>query len=60
MNIFIPIIIVLIISLILRGWSTVLRRIPLVDYGMENVECLLKMESEEYRTQVLKRGWITK
>ncbi|HSI44088.1 MAG TPA: hypothetical protein VK949_07060 [Methylotenera sp.] len=59
MNILIPIIIVILISVILWGWSTVLRRIPLNDYGMENVERVLKLESDEYRTQVLQRGWMT-
>jgi hypothetical protein len=59
MNILIPIIIVILISVILWGWSTVLRRIPLNDYGLENVERVLKLESDEYRAQVLQRGWMT-
>jgi hypothetical protein len=59
MDVFIPLIIVIIISVMLWGWSTALRKIPLIDYGMENVERVLKMESEEYRNRVLQRGWIT-
>ena len=59
MDIFIPVIIVVIVSVMLWGWSTALRRIPLRDYGMENVERVLKMESDEYRSRILHRGWIT-
>lgn len=36
-----------------------MRRIPLNDYGIENVERVLKLESDEYRAQVLQRGWMT-
>ena len=59
MDIFIPVIIVVIISVMLWGWSTALRRIPLKDYGIEKVERVLKMESDEYRIQILHRGWLT-
>lgn len=59
MDLLIPIIIVVVISVMLWGWSTVLRRIPLNDYGMDNVERVLKRESDEYRTRVLNRGWMT-
>ena len=59
MSIFIPVIIVIVIILMLWGWSTVLRRVPLIDFGMENVERILNEESEDYRNIVLKRGWIT-
>ena len=59
MDIFIPIIIVVIVIVMLWGWSTALRRIPLRDYGMENVERVLKMESDEYRSLILHRGWMT-
>ena len=59
MDIFIPLIIVILISVMLWGWSAALRRIPLIDFGIENVERVLKMESAEYRSRVLNRGWIT-
>ena len=59
MDIFIPLIIVVIISIMLWGWSTALRRIPLTDYGIEKVERVLKMESDEYRIRILHRGWLT-
>lgn len=59
MDIFIPVIIVVIISVMLWGWSTALRRIPLKDFGIEKVEQVLKMESDEYRIHILHRGWLT-
>lgn len=43
----------------LWGWSNVLRRIPLIDFGIENVERVLKLESDGYRNRVLHRGWLT-
>lgn len=59
MDVLIPIVIVLIIIVMLWGWSAALRRIALEDFGTENVGRVLMLESAAYRAQVLERGWLT-
>jgi hypothetical protein len=59
MEFIIPIALVIIICVMLWGWAAVLRRIPLQDFGMDNVERILNLESEQVRDRILQRGWMT-
>lgn len=40
-------------------WNGWLRRIPLAEFGVENVQRVLRFELPDYRDAVWKRGWMT-
>lgn len=55
-------IIILVIACILGGllWFDRIRPVPLSDFGFENVQRVLRWESDDLREQIWARGWLTR
>ncbi|WP_374258782.1 hypothetical protein [Aquabacterium sp.] len=54
------------IALIITGliaalwyWNECIRRVPLEDFGLDNVKRVLRWESDARRQEILVRGWMT-
>lgn len=40
-------------------WNERVRRVPLEEFGLENVNRVLRWEPENRRRDILRRGWMT-
>lgn len=40
-------------------WNTRVRRIPLAEFGIENVQRVLRWETDARREAIWRRGWMT-
>lgn len=41
-------------------WNLRMRRIPIAEFGLNDVHRVLRFEAPEYRNRVLLRGWMTR